>query len=190
MSWTLLICYLLTLFLLHTERRKLLIAPISESNKKVQLSLGHETHLKPCLFLMYMCVIIFRITLENKAALLETSSVMLCRKQPWCPEGCQSLFHVNLEPEVADWAVWTVVKVMVAERKQKALFLKFLQIFCLPFFFFNFLEAQNFSKWMALLYKQHIMSTAFQQYLPTPPKHWVVFTSVWSAEPVGMQGFF
>lgn len=78
---------------------------------------------------------------------------------------------------------------MVAEKKQEALFLKFLQIFCLPFFFFNFLDAQNISKWMVLLYKQHIMSTAFQQYLPTPPKHWAVFTSVWNAEPVGMQGF-
>lgn len=42
---------------------------------------------------------------------------------------------------------------------------------------------------MALLYKQCIMSTAFQQYLPAPPKHWVVFPSVWNAEAVGMQGF-
>lgn len=55
MNWALLPCYLLTLLLLHTERRKLLLAPVSISNKWVSLSPGHETHLNHCLFLMYMC---------------------------------------------------------------------------------------------------------------------------------------
>lgn len=55
MNWALLPCCLLTLLLLHTERRKLLIAPVSISNKWVSLSPGHETHLNHCLFLMYMC---------------------------------------------------------------------------------------------------------------------------------------
>lgn len=113
---------------------------------------------------------------------------MLCRKQLGCPEGCQSLFHVILKAEVAEWAAWSVVKVMVAEKKQRLCSWNFCRLSCLPFFF-NFSEAQSFSKWIALLYKQHIMSIAFQQYLPTPPKHWVVFASVWNAEPVGMQGF-
>ena len=78
---------------------------------------------------------------------------------------------------------------MVAEKEQ-ALFLEFFAEFlAYHSSFFNFSEAQSFSKWIAVLYKQHIMSIAFQQYLPTPPKHGVVFASVWNSEPVGMQGF-
>lgn len=135
MNWALLPCCLLTLLLLHTERRKLLIAPVSISNKWVSLSPGHETHLNHCLFLMYMCDYLQDYA-ENQASPLEPSPLMLCRKQPWCPEGCRGLFHVSLEPEVADWAVWTVVKVMVAEKKQEALFLKFLQTFLLTILLF------------------------------------------------------
>lgn len=98
---------------------------------EVKFSLGHETRLNHCLFLMHMCVIDFRLHL--KLGCLFITFIPSCCVE-CSPQGCQSLFNVILKPELADQAVWSVVKVMVAAKR--GFVPEFLQTFLLAILWF------------------------------------------------------